>query len=306
MSTARQKPKSPSLPVAHVTLEQWRCLVAVVEAGSHEKAAALLHKSQSSVTYAVRKIERQLAVEVFRTEGRRAVLTSAGAQLYRRAQALLEDAAGIELAAARSSAGWEAEIGLAVEILFPTWLLLDCLAEFGRQSPQTRIELYESVMDGTAELMRAGTVDIAIATQIPGGLQGEPLLRVRFVPAAHPDHALHALGRPLTPRDLRAHRHLTVRDTSSRRDKRVPTLEAEQRWTVSNMSTSIGAASRGHGFAWFPEEKIRNELEAGDLAILPLKDRAERFVQLNLVWRDDCGPGVQRILAILRSRVDAT
>jgi len=301
MSSARPKARSGTLPVARVTLEQWRCLVAVVEAGSHEKAAALLHKSQSSVTYAVQKIERQLAVEAFRMEGRRAVLTPAGALLFRRAQALLEDAAGIELAAARSSAGWEAEIGLAVEILFPTWLLLDCLAEFGQQSPQTRVELYESVMDGTAELMRAGTVDIAIATQIPAGLQGEPLLRVRFVPAAHPDHPLHALGRALTPRDLRKHRHLTVRDTSSRRDKRVPTLEAEQRWTVSNMSTSIGAASRGHGFAWFPEDKIRSELDQGTLKILPLAERAERFAQLHLVWRNDCGPGVKRLLEILRN-----
>ncbi len=297
MSTARQKPK---LPVAHVTLEQWRCLVAVVDAGSHEKAARLLHKSQSSVTYAVRKIEKQLGVEAFRIDGRRAVLTPAGTQLYRRAQALLEDAAGIELAAARSSAGWEAEIGLAVEILYPTWLLLDCLAEFGKESPQTRVELYESVMEGTAELMRAGTVDIAIATQIPAGLHGEPLMRVKFVPVAHPDHPLHGLGRVLTPRDLRKHRHLTVRDTSSQRDKRVPSLEAEQRWTVSNMATSIGAASRGYGFAWFPEDKIRAELDQGVLKVLPMKEQAERFAQLHLVWRADCGPGVERLLEILR------
>lgn len=303
MSSARQRPKTGGLPVAHVTLEQWRCLVAVVDAGSHEKAAALLHKSQSSVTYAVQKIERQLGVEAFRMERGRTALTPAGSLLYRRAQALLEDAAGIELVAARTSAGWEAEIGLAVEILFPTWLLLEGLAEFGKESPQTRIELYESVMDGTAELMRAGTVDIAIATQIPSGLQGEPLLRVRFVPAAHPGHPLHALGRPLTPRDLRKHRHLTVRDTGSRRDKRVPTLEAEQRWTVSNMTTSIGAATRGHGFAWFPEDKIRSELDEGTLKILPLNERAERFVQLHLLWRDDCGPGVRRLLDILRNSV---
>lgn len=301
MSSARPKARS-TLPVTHVTLEQWRCLVAVVDAGSHEKAAALLHKSQSSVTYAVRKIEKQLAVQAFRIDGRRAVLTPAGTQLYRRALALLEDAAGIELAAARSSAGWEAEIGLAVEILYPTWLLLDCLAEFGRESPQTRIELFESVMEGTPELMRTGTVDLAIATSIPTGLHGEPLMRVRFVPVAHPDHPLHALGRPLTPRDLRKHRHLTVRDTGSRRDKRVPTIEAEQRWTVSNMTTSIGAAVRGHGFAWFPEEKIRAEIERGQLRILPLQDSGERYAQLHLVWRDDCGPGVERLLQILRGR----
>jgi DNA-binding transcriptional LysR family regulator len=67
------------------------------------------------------------------------------------------------------------------------------------------------------------------------------------------------------------------------------------------MTTSIGAASRGYGFAWFPEEKIRSELAAGVLKILPLKERAERFAQLHLVWRDDCGTGVRQLQETLRA-----
>jgi DNA-binding transcriptional LysR family regulator len=46
-----------------VTLEQWRCLVAVVDAGGYAQAALRLHKSQSSVTYAVQKLESLLGVE---------------------------------------------------------------------------------------------------------------------------------------------------------------------------------------------------------------------------------------------------
>jgi len=36
----------------------------------------------------------------------------------------------------------------AVEIIFPTWLLLQCFARFADERPQTRIELYESVLSG--------------------------------------------------------------------------------------------------------------------------------------------------------------
>ena len=39
-------------PVPHVSLEQWRALIAVVEAGGYAQAAEALHKSQSAVTYA--------------------------------------------------------------------------------------------------------------------------------------------------------------------------------------------------------------------------------------------------------------
>ena len=56
----------------------------------------------------------------------KAQLTPAGEMLYRRARQLLDDAGGTERAARKSSAGWESEIWLAVEILFPAWLLLAC------------------------------------------------------------------------------------------------------------------------------------------------------------------------------------
>ena len=38
-----------------------------------------------------------------------------------------------------------------------------------------------------------------------------------------------------------------------------------QRWTVSDMFTSIEATRSGYGFALLPEDKIRNELRAGEL-----------------------------------------
>src|SRR5690606_26819668 len=180
-------------PAPRITLEQWRCLAAVVEAGGYAQAAERLHKSQSSVTYSVQKLEELLGVEAFAIQGRKAMLTPAGEMLYRRARQLLDDAEALEHAARRVSAGWESEIALAVEILFPTWLLLDCLAAFTRESPQTRIELYETVIDGAPELLRSGGVDLAVTPHVPTGFEAEPLAGFRSIPAAHPDHPLHRL-----------------------------------------------------------------------------------------------------------------
>ncbi|HEY5808849.1 MAG TPA: LysR substrate-binding domain-containing protein, partial [Povalibacter sp.] len=82
-------------------------------------------------------------------------------------------------------------------------------------------------------------------------------------------------------------------------------FQAEQRWTVTNMPTSIGAACRGYGFAMFPEEKIRNELAQGLLKPLPLRGGRERRVPIYLVFpdRDAAGPGVQRLAQIIREEV---
>jgi DNA-binding transcriptional LysR family regulator len=283
-----------------ISLEQWRCLAAVVEAGGYAQAAERLHKSQSSVTYAVQKLEAVLKVRAFEIQGRKAVLTGVGQMLYRRARALLDDAGDLERAARKASAGWEAQIGIAVEVLFQTWL-----SRFGAESPQTRIEWYETVLGGTAEALREGVAELGIAARVPTGLNGEPLMAIPFVPVAHPEHPLHKLGREITTRDLRKHRHLVVRDSSAQRDTKSMVLEVEQRWTVTNLSTSIGAVSRGHAFAWLPQDKIRAELADGTLRILPLRGGRERVAQLYLFFADPdaAGPGTKRLAEIIREQV---
>jgi len=290
----------------NVSLDQWRALISVVDSGGYEKAAEALHKSQSSVTYAVQKLQSQLGVKAFEVKGRKAVLTPTGEFLYRRARALVEEAEATERAAKKLSAGWEAEIGIAMDVAFPSWLLLQCLARFGDESPHTRIEVIESVLGGTAEALLLGQAQLAITGMLPQGFAGDPLMPIRFLPGAHPEHALHKLGRPLTMQDLRAHRQLVVRESGTRRATK-PRLEAAQRWTVSHMSTSIQAASRGYGYGWYPEYRIRDEIAAGTLKVLPLREGGESLAQLYLVFadRDAAGPGVQRLAAIIREQANA-
>ena len=287
-----------------VSLDQWRALVAVVDAGGYAQAAESLHKAQSAVTYAVQKLESVLGVKVFEVVGRKARLTSIGEVLYRRARSLLDEAGSLEIAAGVLSAGWEPELRLAVEIIFPTWLLLECCARFAEEQPQTRIELYETVLSGTEESLLERKVDLAICSRVPQGFAGDPLMRLRFIPAAHPDHPLHRLGRELTLQDLQKYRHLTIRDTGSQR-RSGSWVGAEQIWTVSHKATSIHAACLGLGFAWFSEETIRKELEDGLLKPLPLREGAQRWAELYLVFadRDYAGAGALRLAEIIRERV---
>jgi DNA-binding transcriptional LysR family regulator len=287
-----------------ITLEQWQALVAVVDAGGYAQAASQLHKSQSSVSYLVQKTESLLGVKLFEIKGRKAQLTPTGRLLYRRAHVLLDEAAALEKAAKSASAGWEAEIGIAAEMIFPAWLLLKCFDKLNAESPHTRIEYYESVIAGTNEALLSGRVDLAITPSVPQGFTGALLMPLRMLLVAHPDHPLHKLGRPLTLRDLRAHRQLVVRETDVLRATKTM-VEATQRWTMSHMSTGIFAASMGFGYGWYPEERIRGELHAGKLKLLPLAEGAERMGQLYLVYadRENAGPGTLRLAEIIRETV---
>ena len=285
-----------------ITLEQWRALLAVVDTGGYAQAAGRLHKSQSAVTYAIQKLESLLGVRAFALEGRKARLTPTGHLLYRRAAQLLDEASALERTAGTLSAGWEAEIYLAVEVIFPDWMLLTSLERFGQESPHTHIEVIESVLGGAPEALLEGRVGMAISPRVPQGFMGEPLMRTRFVAAAHPDHPLHQLGRTVTLRDLRKHRHLVVRDSGSQRTQGTSFLESTRRWTMSHMATSIRAATMGLGYAWFPEEKIREELKIGTLRPLALREGSERYEELYLIIADPetAGPGTLRLAQILR------
>jgi DNA-binding transcriptional LysR family regulator len=287
-----------------ITLEQWRALQAVVEAGGYAQAAEALHKSQSTVTYAVQKIEELLGLKAFEIRCRKAVLTEAGNVLYRRARTLLEEAAALERGAAQMASDWQPELRIAVEIIFPTWLLLESLAEFAKERPETRIEVYETVLTGTEEMLREGQVDLAIGSS-GAGAEGVELMPVRFVPVAHPGHPLHHLGRAVTARDLRRHRRILIRDTATQRKSDVKGVEL--RWTVSHKATSIRAVAMGLGVAWLAEENIASELRDGTLKVLPMQGEVSRTAMLYLHHADAEYPGrdAVRLAQIIRARAAA-
>ena len=293
-----------TLSSPRITLEQWSSLVSIVESGGYARAGEQLHKSQSTLTYAIKKLESLLGVKAFALRGRKAVLTPAGELLYRRGKVLVEEAARLEQAAAGLAQGWEAEIRFAAEILFPTWLLVQCMGQFSAEHPETHLELYETVLGGTDEALAARRVDFAIASSVPQGFAGDALMPVRAVCVAAPSHPLHALGRPLTLEDLRRHRHVVIRDSGARRTRPAGWLN-ETRWTVTNKATSIHAVALGLGYAWFPEDTIAAELQRGVLKPLPLREGAAKLATLYLVIadRDAAGPGTLRLAEILREGV---
>src|SRR5258706_15608502 len=131
-----------------------------------------MHKSQSSVTYAVQQVQSKLGVKAFQIAGRKAVLTPTGELLYRRARYLLEEAAALEDSSKRLSAGGEPEISIAVEVLFPEWLLLQCLAKLGRESPHTRVEVVETGIGHSTGPLSARKVGLGLCGIVPGGFDG--------------------------------------------------------------------------------------------------------------------------------------
>lgn len=280
--------------------------LAVADSGSFAAAAKRLNKSQSTISHAIAELNARLPVAVFAAAGRRSEPTEPGIVLLRRARRLLADAHSLEQVAASMAQGLEATLTVAVDAIVPLSLVVDALRRFAEAAPQTRVEVQEVVLSGVLDVMAEGGAALALSSLVPPGFQRTALMQVEFVPVAQRDHPLHALGRAVDYEDLRGYRQLIVRD-SGRRRYDAGWMEAEMRWTFSNLSGSIEAMKAGTGFAWLPKPMIARELASGELGVLPMRTPEQRLAPVYLITPDPetMAPGARMLGDAFRAAADA-
>jgi DNA-binding transcriptional LysR family regulator len=290
-----------AMKAPRITLEQWRVLQAVVEQGGFAQAARHLHRSQSSVSYTVARLQEQAGIPLMRIQGRKAVLTEAGEVLLRRAGVLLRDARVLEALAGSLAQGWEPEVRLVVDVAFPADLLMAALGHFVPVSRGTRVQLEEVVLSGAEDRLIGGEADLVIGIRVPASHLGTHLVDIGFRAVAHPDHPLHRLDRPLTGNDLKGHLQVVIRDSGTRNRTDIGWLAAEHRWTVTHFDTALAALEAGLGFGWLPEHRLADALEAGTLKALPLVAGGQYSAPLYLMFgdEDNAGPATRALARVL-------
>jgi DNA-binding transcriptional LysR family regulator len=269
--------------LAKTTFEQWAVLAAVVDEGGFAQAAAVLHRSQSAVSYAVSRLQDLIGLPLLKMVGRKAVLTADGVTLLARSRALLQDLSTLESLAAGLRQGWEPELQLIVDVAFPRSLLLRIIAELQQSCPNTQVQLSDVVLSGAEDAITQGLGQIVISSRVPAGYLGDWLLDVNFFAVAHPDHALLHLGRELTTDDLIPHVQTVVRDSGVIHPRDEGWLGARRRYTVSSMEASLATVQAGLAYAWLPEHMLIESLRDGRLRRLPLALGGSRKVALYLV-----------------------
>jgi len=288
-----------------ISLEQWATFVAVVDSGSFAKAAETLNKSQSSISYAIGRLNELLPMPVLTLSGRKAVMTPEGEVLYRRATQLLQQAHASEEIAALLAQGTEPEVVIAVDGLLEPGLLLPVLEQFSQAFPMTRLRMLETQLSGTVEALLEKKATLVISHQVPVGYLGTPLKPVSMIPVAHPSHPLFTpsgLEAGINDYELRSWRQIVLRDSGTRREQDAGWLGSEQRWTVSHFSTTLKILRAGLGFAFIPYDWVSTDLKNGTLKQLPLSMGAERRLPIYMIMAaaDSVGPATRALAQLLR------
>ncbi|MCC5855102.1 MAG: LysR family transcriptional regulator [Idiomarina sp.] len=288
--------------MARSTIKQWQMFKAVVEHGGFNQAAEVLHKSPSSVHHAVQKLEQQLGVPLFVYEQRHLSLTPAGEQLLRRIRYLLDEVERMENVASNMQVGVESNLRIAVDEAFPKPPLYQALSNVSDEYPLIRIEMIETVLSGADELLRQGHADVAISPFTLAENLSEDICSVQFIAVAGADHPLSLEHGTVAMEALKSCRQIVLRDSGTSQKKDFGWLGADQRWTVSHVSTSIELLCLNLGFAWLPRHAVQSHLEDGRLKALKLERGSERSTNfyLNFNDADSLGPVSRAFLGHIR------
>jgi len=274
------------------TLEQWSLLEKVIELGSFAKAAEETHRSQSSVSYNLALLQERLGIALLVPEGRRAVLTPAGELLLTQVKPLLKAFAYVETRASTLRNGMRTRLDLVVDSIFPRSHLFAILRQFQQRYPQTQVHLTEAQENVALPAHTEADVMILPRRQDMTG-RGEWLMNVDFIAVAHRDHPLFTLN-ILNDETLAAWPLIRIAGSDSAQQS---TSEA---WTFSTIDAAIDAVMYQVGYGWLPEERIREQLEAGVLKTLPLGHGVRRATPLHLIVKKDLMPLDEQVETLLK------
>ncbi len=257
-----------------VTIDQLRVFRQVAEAGSFSAAARAMHRAQSAITYAVQNLETQVGTELFDRSGYRPVLSEAGRALLPRAQRILEELAAFGSQARGIAGGLEPEVGLVVEAMFSTPVLVRVLGEFQRQFPSVQLRVYVESLGATAQAVVDGTADLGIAlefaTTVPD-LDTTPMGEVELVPVAAPSHPLAKIRGKIQPEAIRDHVQLVLTDRSKLTAGRDYSVFAVKTWRLADLGARHAMLVAGLGWGSMPRHMVAGDLEAGRLVRLDIR-----------------------------------
>lgn len=278
------------------TIEQWLVLRTVIEEGGFAQAAAFLHRSQSSVSYAVNRLQEAVGVPLLEIQGRRAALTDKGAVLLADALPLIDELSRLEERAKAIANGEAAHIRLLIDAIFPKTRLFDALKTFSERHPRVDVHLRETVRQTTADA-RDQDFDLAVLVAEPGARHVLPIADIALLAVAGNEHPLSRLRSPPSRLAMARHVRVEIRGLEMTDDQRT---DEGAVWRMSTVEAAIEAVRRGLCYGWLPRHLVETDLLDGRLVPLPLTTGATRHIPLGLCHGGESGLSSRAIADLAR------
>ncbi len=260
---------------------QLHAFSALARRGSFTRAAKDLFLTQSAVSHAIKALEEDVGCRLLDRIGRRVQLTQAGEELLGHAEKILREMKTARTDLEALLTGGQVRLRIGAGATACQHILPAVLGEFRRQYPQALIRLEPGENGRLLELLRSGTIDLAVGFEPPVPGRREfvflPLFNdeLRFVVA--PMHPWARLGR--IPREAMADETFVLPSRTSHTFRLVTDYFRSERITLGNfielgsMEAIKEVLKLGFGAGVVAPWCARAELEGGSLVPVVLGQR---------------------------------
>jgi DNA-binding transcriptional LysR family regulator len=258
-------------------LTQLEFFISVVEEGSFSKAALRVFRTQPAVSIAIRRLEDEVGAPLFERSQKTPRLTEAGELLFDYAKRMLalRDQAQQVVAELRTFQRGRVRIGANESTSL--YLLPQLILRYREQHPNVKVEIYRHVSERLPREVLDHNVDFALLAFEPedGDLQSFPILRDELILILHPEHRL-AVREALTVKELGQESFLAHNVKTASRHKVIEVFAQEH--TPLNITLELATVEtikrfvqQQIGLAFVPRMCVREELERGTLATVPVR-----------------------------------
>jgi DNA-binding transcriptional LysR family regulator len=258
-------------------LTQLEFFMIVVEEGSFSKAAVRVYRTQPAVSIAIRRLEEEIGAPLFDRSQKTPTLTDAGELVYdyaRRILALRDQAQNVVSELRLVQRG---RVRIGANESTSLYLLPHLILDFREQHPNVKVEIYRHVSERLPREVLDRNVDFALLAYEPvdSDLESFPILQDELVLILYPDHPL-AKRESLSIKELGKESFLAHNVKTASRQKVIEAFT--QAHTPLNIILELATVETIKrfvqlkiGLAFVPHMCVREELERGTLATVPVQ-----------------------------------
>lgn len=251
-----------------LSLDALLVLEAIEKYGSLTAAAEKLFKTPSALSYTVQKLENDLSLTLLDRSGHKMAFTENGLIILEKGRELLNSARIIEQQIDYLK-HFDASLTIGVDIAFPFHLLPPLLEKFYTQFPHVSLVFVREILDGVWTGLIENHFDLVL-----GALSKPPTVsHLAYRALGHldhvfvhaPTHPLASVSLPLSPKEIKKHRAITV--GNSRQDIQTDLLIDKDQATikVDSFEAKQQLLLAGIGCGYLPAYLATPNVNAGRL-----------------------------------------
>jgi DNA-binding transcriptional LysR family regulator len=291
------EPPALSIDTQHILV-----LIEVAAAGSFSEAARRLNCSQSTISNSIAHLERQLGLVLFDRAVRPPVLTDAGRALIGDARGVASRLSMMQARARNLARGWEGEIGLAIDQMYPVSFVVEAVSAFHTVFPMVDLHIYTDALGGVTQLVLDKVCSVGVAYAAPGKMEKlryRAMGKFELIPVASAAHPLARREGPIAKDVLRDFLQISSGDRSGIMEELMPVIQPK--WRVSGFELMYSLIRLGLGWGILPSYKIESDLASRRLIKLDIENLGDIGFTFTGLYRADTlpGPGARWLLSRL-------